>query len=75
MEGNRGGYLEGRSPVIKGTQIRFHPQKRAIRVEQKGEPKVEVVRKDGVVQGLEIFCHCGERIKIEFEYGTPNPPG
>jgi len=74
MEGKSGGYQNGQSSVIKGSWIKFHPQKRVIKVEQDEEPKVEVVRQDGVVQGLEIFCPCGERIKIDFEYGSSPPP-
>jgi len=68
MEGKIGGHLSGRTSVIKGPQIKFHPQKRVIKAEQKGGPTVEVLRRDGVVQGLEIFCPCGERIKVDFEY-------
>ncbi len=73
MEGKSGGYLNGQTSVIKGSQIKFHPQKKVIRVERGEEPTVKVRRRDGVVQGLEIFCSCGERIKIDFEY-EPSPP-
>jgi hypothetical protein len=75
MEGKSGGYQNGQTSVIKGSRIKFHPQRRVIGVAHREGPEIEVMRQDGVVQGLEIFCHCGEKIKIDFEYGSSPPAG
>lgn len=73
MEGKISGYRNGQASIIKGELVKFHPQKRVIGLEHRKGPEIEVRRQDGVVQGLEIFCTCGEKIKIDFEY-EPSPP-
>ena len=75
MEEKRFGYQSGPSPVIKGPQIRIHPAKKVIKVKERKEPQVEVRGKRGIVQGLEILCTCGEKIKIDFEYDTSSSVG
>lgn len=33
-----------------------------------GEPKVQLVREDGVIRAIEITCSCGELIRIKCDY-------
>lgn len=33
-----------------------------------GEPKIHLVREDGVVRAIEVTCRCGEVIRIHCDY-------
>jgi len=32
------------------------------------EPKIQLVREDGVVRAIDVTCRCGEKIRIVCEY-------
>lgn len=34
----------------------------------RAEPKIHLVREDGVIRAIDITCSCGERIRIHCEY-------
>ncbi len=36
--------------------------------EAHAEPKLHLVREDGVIRAIEVTCACGERIRILCEY-------
>lgn len=36
--------------------------------EARGEPKIQLVREDGVIRAIDVLCPCGERIRIRCEY-------
>jgi hypothetical protein len=33
-----------------------------------GEPKIQLVREDGVVRAIDVTCGCGEKIRIRCDY-------
>ncbi|MDB5312207.1 MAG: hypothetical protein JWO38_6409 [Gemmataceae bacterium] len=33
-----------------------------------GEPKVQLIREDGVIRAIDVTCTCGERVRIRCEY-------
>jgi hypothetical protein len=33
-----------------------------------GEPKVQLVREDGVIRAIDVTCTCGERVRIRCDY-------
>jgi hypothetical protein len=33
-----------------------------------GEPKIQVVREDGVVRAIDVTCGCGEKVRIRCDY-------
>lgn len=33
-----------------------------------GEPRVHLVREDGVIRAIDVVCACGERIRVRCEY-------
>ena len=34
----------------------------------KGEPKVQLVREDGVIRAIDVTCTCGSCVRIKCEY-------
>lgn len=36
--------------------------------ERHGEPKVQLVREDGVIRAIDVTCSCGEKIRIRCDY-------
>lgn len=34
----------------------------------KGEPKVHLVRENGVIRAIDVTCRCGERIRVNCDY-------
>lgn len=34
----------------------------------KAQPRIELVREDGVVRAIDITCSCGEKIRVVCEY-------
>lgn len=37
--------------------------------ETRGEPKVQLIREDGVIRAIDVLCSCGQCIRIRCEYG------
>ncbi len=33
-----------------------------------GEPKIQLIREDGVVRAIDITCGCGEKIRVRCDY-------
>lgn len=33
-----------------------------------GEPKIQLVREDGVVRAIDVTCGCGETVRIRCDY-------
>ena len=33
-----------------------------------GEPKIQLIREDGVVRAIDVTCGCGERIRVRCDY-------
>jgi hypothetical protein len=33
-----------------------------------GEPKIQLVREEGVVRAIDITCGCGEKIRVRCDY-------
>lgn len=40
----------------------------APQAQPKAEPRIELVREDGVVRAIDITCGCGEKIRVVCEY-------
>ena len=62
----------GTLSVVSGTRIRvcLDPVRvGAPNAPPHGEPKVQLVREDGVVRAVDITCGCGEKIRIRCDYG------
>jgi hypothetical protein len=36
----------------------------------KPEPRIELVREDGVIRAIDITCGCGEKIRVVCEYDS-----
>jgi hypothetical protein len=36
--------------------------------EARGEPRIQLVREDGVIRAIDVHCSCGEWIRIRCDY-------
>jgi hypothetical protein len=36
--------------------------------ERRGEPKIQLIREDGMIRAIDVHCPCGECIRIRCEY-------
>jgi len=37
--------------------------------EVRGEPKIQLVREDGVIRAIDVLCSCGQWIRVRCDYG------
>jgi hypothetical protein len=60
------------SPVVNADRVRFGSEAVRIGVPRPGgaprEPRIHLVREDGMIRAIEVTCTCGERIRIVCEY-------
>jgi hypothetical protein len=51
----------GRDTVRIGAPLESHR-------ETHGEPRVVLVREEGVIRAIDVICGCGERIRVRCDY-------
>ena len=59
--------------VVRGTSIRVAEDSSVVgrprtRETSKPESKIELIRENGVIRGVEVICGCGERIRLRFDF-------
>ena len=59
--------------VVRGTSIRVAEDSSVVgrprtREASKPESKIELIRENGVIRGVEVVCGCGERIRLRFDF-------
>jgi hypothetical protein len=70
--------MDGERPGVVVTADRVTVSEDAVRIgaprpghgggEDHGEPKVQLIREDGVIRAIDVTCKCGERIRIRCDY-------
>ena len=66
--------MDGERPTVVVAADRVTVSDAAVRIgaprpgEEHGEPKVQLVREDGVIRAIDVVCRCGERIRIRCDY-------
>jgi hypothetical protein len=60
------------APVVTSARIRVadtHVRVGApIAHQPHGEPKIQLIREDGIVRAIDVICGCGERIRVRCDY-------
>jgi len=73
MDGERPGPAGAGGSVVTADRVKVSAE--AVRIgaprhdAAHGEPKVQLIREDGVIRAIDVTCGCGERIRIRCEYG------
>jgi hypothetical protein len=71
-EGKGHGELHG-GTVVRGTCVRVSndPARVGLRgQEASAETRIEVIRNGEVIQAIDVFCSCGQHIRVHCLYGT-----
>jgi hypothetical protein len=71
MDGERLAAGSG-GPVVTADRVKVSAEAVRIGAPQPegkpGEPKIQLIREDGVIRAIDVTCLCGERVRIRCEY-------